>query len=262
MKASEVISKLCEYGKDFQYTQTCDTVKCGTLDKDVKKVAVAMFPTMDLVKDVLEWGAELLIVHEPTYYNHWEITPESEVLAKKREFLENSGLTIFRFHDHPHRNYPDLIAAGEVKYMNLDGEVVFRGDVFDLTQIKLNTPTTPMDLAKHIEKNLNIQRIKLYGAINEPCTKISACFGAPGDVFDVLSSDETEILLIGECNEWAMPEYVRDAAAMGYKKAMLVLGHIGSERAGMVYTAELLQEQLPELEVKYFECGESHTFTN
>ena len=262
MKANEVIDILCQYGKDFKYTQTCDTVKSGTLDKDVTKVAVAMFPTIDLVKEVIAWGAELLIVHEPTYYNHWEQAPENKVLAEKRAFLESSGLTIFRFHDHPHRNYPDLIAAGEVKYMNLDGEVTFRGDVFDLTEIKLNNPTTPLALAKMIEKNLGIQRIKLYGAINEPCTKISACFGAPGDVFDVLSSDNTEILLIGECNEWGMPEFVRDAASLGYKKAMLVLGHIGSERAGMVYTAELLKERIPDLDIKYFECGESHTFTH
>ena len=40
------------------------------------------------------------------------------------------------------------------------------------------------------------------------------------------------------------------------------MGHVGSERAGMVHTADLLSEMLPEVEVKYFEGGEVFTYTD
>ena len=62
--------------------------------------------------------------------------------------------------------------------------------------------------------------------------------------------------------EWSLGEYARDAAQLGYKKALLILGHEGSERAGMVYTADILREMYPDLEVQYFECGEVYTYTD
>ena len=53
------------------------------------------------------------------------------------------------------------------------------------------------------------------------------------------------------------PEAVlRIMGQLGFTKAMIVMGHIGSEREGMRYLADLLQNRLPEMEVSYFECGE------
>ena len=40
------------------------------------------------------------------------------------------------------------------------------------------------------------------------------------------------------------------------------MGHIGSERDGMVYVADLLKEMLPALDVRYIECGEVYTYTD
>ena len=77
-----------------------------------------------------------------------------------------------------------------------------------------------------------------------------------------LCEKESEIVLAGETCEWAICEYARDAAELGKKKALLVLGHVGSERDGMVRTAELVRERHPEIESKYFECGEVYTYTD
>ena len=87
-------------------------------------------------------------------------------------------------------------------------------------------------------------------------------FGAPGGVLEELQDDACEILLVGETCEWSMGEYARDASQLGYKKALLILGHVGSERAGMVYTADVLKRMHPELEVRYFENGEVYTYTD
>ena len=57
-------------------------------------------------------------------------------------------------------------------------------------------------------------------------------------------------------------EYARDAAQLGHKKALIIMGHIGSERDGMIYTAELVKEMCPDLDVRYIECGEVYTYTD
>ncbi len=261
MKAREIIEKLFTFGSDFNYTETCDTLKCGNPDAEVTKVAVAMFPTVKLIKEAKEWGAELLIVHEPAYYNHMDEHSDESVETKKRELLESTGMTMYRFHDHPHRNYPDLIAEGEFKYMGLDAEIEFTRE-FDLVRAKLNKPTTPVELAKLIEERLGLKHLRICGTRDVPCTNLSAMFGAPGDVMHELSRPETEMLLIGETCEWRLGEYARDASQLGINKSLIIMGHVGSERAGMVHTADLLAALVPDVEVKYFECGEVFTYTD
>ena len=45
-------------------TDNTDTILVTIDNKDVKKVAVTMFPTVNVIKEASEWGADLLIVHE------------------------------------------------------------------------------------------------------------------------------------------------------------------------------------------------------
>lgn len=261
MKAYEIMDRLFAYGANGDYTETCDSCKAGDPNREVSKVAVSMFATVEVVRQAKEWGAQLLVVHEPTYYNHMDVHSDEKIECEKRAFLENSGITIYRFHDHPHNQAPDIIGAGQLKQMNLSGEIEYT-DIFDLVRFHLDPPMTPVELARLMEERLQIKHLRICGTRDLPCTNLSAMFGTPGGVFEELQREETEILLTGEACEWNMAEYARDASQLGHKKALIIMGHIGSERNGMVYTAELLQEQFPELAVKYFECGEVYTYTD
>ena len=46
-------------------------------------------------------------------------------------------------------------------------------------------------------------------------------------------------LIVGEACEYSICEYVRDAAQLGTDKGLLLLGHMGSEKAGMENLAVL-----------------------
>ena len=261
MKAYEIMEDLFSLSGPLFSDRTCDTIKAGDPNAEVTKVAVSMFATVDIVRQVKNWGAELLIVHEPTYYNHWDDHSDDYFEAEKRRLIEASGLTIYRFHDHPHCTDPDIITTGEIQYLGLDCTLE-KTDVFDLTRLHLNTPMTPRQLAKHIENTLGIAHVRIAGAADVPCTSLSLMVGTPGGLEQELLRPETEIILTGEICEWALGEHVRDAAQLGYRKAILVLGHIGSERDGMKYTAQILKERQPQLDVRYFEGGEVYTYSD
>ena len=261
MKAYEVMNLLYGYGADADYSNTCDTLKAGNPDNEVTKVAVSMFATIGVVKAAKEWGAQLLVVHEPTYYNHMDHHSDEKIECEKRAFLENSGLAIYRFHDHPHYNHPDMIAVGEWKYMGFEGETIY-GDLFGHSEFVLKEPMAPVEIAKQIEGKLGIKHVRICGNRNIPVTKMSGMFGTPGNVFEKLKAEETEVVLTGEACEWMLGEYARDAADLGYAKTLMILGHIGSERDGMVYVSEVLADRCPELKVKYFECGEVYSYTD
>ena len=262
MKAYQVMEKLFEYGAGGNYANTCDTLKAGDPNVEVTKVAVSMFATIEVVKQAKKWGAQLLIVHEPTYDDHMDRHTDEKLQCEKRAFLESSGIAIYRFHDHPHYNYPDIIGTGMMNQMALPGQIEYSKEVFDLVRVKLEKPMTAVEFARLMEQRLNIKHLRICGTRDVPCTNISCMFGTPGGVFEELQRPETEILLVGEACEWALGEYARDANDLGHTKALIIMGHIGSERDGMVYTAQLVPEKCPGLEAKYFECGEVYTYTD
>jgi len=263
MKAFEIMNELFAYAEDVDFSKTCDTCKAGNPEREVKKVAVTMIATVDIIRQAKQWGAHLLITHEPTYYSHYDIEVDEKIQNEKRKLVEESGMTVYRYHDHPHRTIPDMVAVGEFECLGLDGT---------LEEAKLMTPVrwhlkdamTPVQLAKIIEDRFHIKHVRICGARDILCRKISGMFGQPDSkrVLEELQNDKCEIIVVGEVCEWMVSEYVRDAAALGHKKAMLVLGHVGSERESMRYTANLLKHMHQELEVKYFESDEVYTYTD
>ena len=261
MKAYEIMEDLFSLSGPLFSERTCDTIKAGDPNAEVTKVAVSMFATVDIVRQAKDWGAELLIVHEPTYYNHWDNHTDDFFEMEKRRLIEASGLTIYRFHDHPHCTDPDIITVGEIQYLGLDCSIEESPDRYP-TRLRLTAPMPPRQLAKHIEDKLGIAHVRIAGAADVPCTSVSLMVGTPGGLEAELLRPGTEIILTGEICEWGLGEHVRDAAQMGYRKAILVLGHIGSERDGMKYTAEVLKERQPQLDVRYFECGEVYTYSD
>lgn len=261
MKAYEIMDDLFSLSQPLWSERTCDTLKAGDPNTEVTKVAVSMFATVDIVRQAKDWGAQLLIVHEPTYYNHWDNHTDDYFEVEKRRLIEASGLTIYRFHDHPHCTDPDIITEGEIRYLDLNCVVEESEDRYP-TRLRLTTPTTPRQLAKHIEDKLGIAHVRIAGAADVPCTSVSLMVGTPGGLEQELLRPGTEIILTGEICEWGLGEHVRDAAQMGYHKAILVMGHIGSERDGMKYTAQILKERQPHLDVRYFESGEVYTYSD
>ena len=234
--------------------KTCDTVKCGDPEKTVKKVGVTMFATVDVVKRAKEFGADMLIVHEPTYYDHMDVLVDDPVINAKKKLIEDSGILIYRYHDNMHYRYgDDLITKGQAKYMGLRGKIE-PTQYFGSSMMVSETPISAKEIVLKAKKELGIPHVRAAGEVDKKFTKIALCFGTPGGVRELLMN-EAEIVITGEASEWKISEYARDASLLGMDKAIIVMGHIGSEAGGMIVFADELAKTYPELEVKYFESG-------
>jgi putative NIF3 family GTP cyclohydrolase 1 type 2 len=99
--------KVREYlsGLDGGWVKTDDTVdtfKAGGPDNPVSGIAVGWMSYTWALQKALDLGCNMFITHEPTYYNHRDNDERIfrfEEVARKREFIEKSGLTILRCHD-------------------------------------------------------------------------------------------------------------------------------------------------------------------
>ncbi|MBO5375170.1 MAG: Nif3-like dinuclear metal center hexameric protein, partial [Clostridia bacterium] len=223
-------------------------------------VGVCMMPTVDVLKEAHAWGTDLLIVHEPMFYDHMEDYEENDVVRAKIELAKGTGMTIFRYHDYLHFREDDIITNSLVDKLELEYTMEPSGSLV-CRIVTLKEPITATELAKHIENKLGIERVRISGERNKKSTKIATCLGSIGNIKGYIARDDVEIVINGELCEWADAEFARDASALGMNKSLIVLGHVCSERDGMHQLALDLKEKYPALEIRYFESGDAYTYT-
>jgi creatinine amidohydrolase/Fe(II)-dependent formamide hydrolase-like protein len=59
------------------------------------------------------------------------------------------------------------------------------------------------------------------------------------------------VLLVGETREWETVEYAADAVSEGKRKALIVIGHVPSEQAGMEECARWLRMFVKDVPIEF-----------
>ena len=251
-RAREVVAAIQEHVGVPWATETVDTFKAGNPDARVTGIAVTMMATMDVLQRAAAKGLNFVITHEPTFYAHLDTPegmPESDpVWAEKRAFIAQHGLIVWRFHDHWHRRDPDGIDAGVVRALGWDG---YRKA--DSPSLFVVPETTLKKLAAEVAQKLDSPVVRVVGDPEMKVRNVALRLGAPGAGPEIraLESDEIEVLLVGETREWETVAYVADAATLRKKKALIVIGHIPSEQAGMDECARWLRGFVKNVPVEF-----------
>ena len=254
LTAREVVQRIQEHvGVPWQ-KETVDTFKAGDPDTKVTGIAVTMMATFDVLQRAAASGANLIITHEPTFYNHLDQfteIPQKEndpVLAEKLAFIKEHHLVVWRFHDHWHRRAPDGIEAGMTHAL---GWEAFQDKQ---NQYLFAIPETTLDnLAANLKTRLELHTMRVVGDPKMKVTRVALSPGAAGMQREIgaLENPDIQLLITGESREWETVEYAADAASEKKNKALIVLGHIPSEQAGMEECTRWLKTFVSEIPVKF-----------
>ncbi len=234
--------------------QTVDNLIAGTREQPVNGIASVMMATLDVLRRAAANGLTLIITHEPTYFSHQDrIEPiqQDALYLLKRDFIQQHTLAVFHFHDHWHGRRPDGIATGMIRALGWEKNR-------DSQQPNLFTfGETPLArFAGQIESALNIRTMRVIGDPELPVRRVLASWGNVSLFPGIPYLAQADVLVVGETHEWELVEYVQDAIASGQKKALIVLGHLVSEQAGMQYCAEWLKGFIPEVPVEFVQSAE------
>ena len=237
--------------------ETVDTFKSGNPDDVVTGVAVCMFANMETLRKAVENNCNLIIAHEPTFYNHLDKTEflkDNPVYQKKMDYINEHKLIIFRFHDHWHYTVPDGICVGMVDKLGWKANQVDQSMLF----FKFGEQTVG-EFAQTLQEKLQGSQLRVVGNPSMRFTNVALAVGAPGSKthINLLSGEFTELLVAGEASEWETYEYVLDASMLGLKKAAIFTGHIASEEAGMEYCATWMKTFITDIPIIYLENGPS-----
>ncbi len=260
MTVREVIDLILKSIPGAPFNQTVDTIKAGDPGQLVKGIVTTMFATDAVIEKTAREGANFIIAHEPTFYNHLDETAWLEhdpVYGFKKELLQKNDIAVWRFHDYWHSHQPDGIRYGVMQSLGWEKKIDPHGSAI------IELPATSLqEIITLLKKRLGIQMVKVIGDTNRLCSRIAILPGMAGGRMQIqmLQKEKPDLLICGELNEWETSEYIRDAQYQGIKTALVVTGHSLSEEPGMQWLVEWLQPQVPGIRVTHIPSGDPFTY--
>jgi len=252
---ADVVDQIKKHVTCDWLSETVDVYKAGDPQTPLKGIAVCMFADMPTLEKAVAQGCNFIITHEPIFYSHLDGTENLQndpVFRQKMDYIEKNKLVVFRFHDHIHMTQPDGIYAGMIEQLELSPYSVDGS----LTMYQLPKQSIK-EYAKTLKKQLGLETVRVIGDPNMEFTKMGLAVGAPGGArhIQMLESDDVEVMVAGEASEWETYSYVNDASYQGKKKAVIFVGHVKSEEAGMKYCAKWLQGFISGVPIHFIEDG-------
>ena len=287
MKIREVIDIILSYHPFIMDYHGCDDYKCGDPEQECTGIVTAIAPTVNVIREAARLGANLIVVHEPTYYTSedgpgWFEDFPNSVYEEKAQLLKDHGIVVWRDHDHLHFHNPDGIFTGVLKYTGWEKYAhavrpPYGG--FGHFVIDLPEPMTVEALAHHLMTSIGqMNGCRYIGKADDLVKKIaivghlypmSGPFtpkrkdGQPKEYSVQIIGDMEEgidVILPGETIDWTVLSYVRDAVELGRTKAMISLGHFNWETLGMKYAKDWLSELVPGVTVTYVDAGDMFNY--
>jgi putative NIF3 family GTP cyclohydrolase 1 type 2 len=241
-------------------SSTVDTIKAGSPDTVVTGIVTTMFATIDVIRKAIDLGANFIIAHEPTFYNHTDDISwlqNDEVYQYKANLLKQHNIAVWRNHDYIHSLKPDGVTTGVLT--QLEWQQYAGKDVQNI----LTLPAASLkDIIAHTKEKLHIEKVRYIGDPDQLCTRVLLIPGAAGGRTQIqaIGQVKPDVMICGEISEWETAEYVRDARAKGDNLSLVILGHIASEEPGSAFMLNWLKEKVPGIKSIHVPCGNSLSF--
>lgn len=258
--AAEVFTRIQRSYRPSSPPDTVDTLKAGDPTVKVTGIATTFLDTMDVLREAARRGDNVIISHEPTFYNHKDDTSkfrDDPVYKDKLAFINEHHLVVYRMHDEIHDAQTDHILDG--LYESLGWAHYPHPETSEGQSIVTVPKTTLLALSEFLKTKLKISTLRVEGDPDLIITHAAVLPGAAGleEHMKALQQPGVDVLIAGEASEWEVVEYVRDAVAQGRRKGLILLGHEVSEEPGMEKCAEDLRILFPGVRVEHLSSGQA-----
>ncbi len=255
LTAREVVARIHKNVGAPWRTPTADEFKIGDPDVPIAGITTTFMSTLDLLQRSVAAGNNFVITHEPTFWSAADVVSDlrdDPLYDYKLNFIEKNKMVIWRFHDHWHAHRPDGIFTGWNKAMGWENYAITGDNPFSH---EYAIPETSLeDLSRDMQTKLNLRSLRIVGDPKLRVTRVGHAGHYIQQCMQVLP--KVDALVVFECREWEGAEYIRDAIALGQKKALIQMPHEGGEEAGMDECARWLGTFVPEVPIRFIPSGD------
>ena len=188
--------------------ETVDTLKSGHKEMEVKGIVTSAFATVEVIKKTIEIGANFIIAHEPTFYNHLDDTAwlkNDSVFEYKNGLLQKNSIAVWRNHDYIHRLSPDPVTSSFLEKLN------WKQYTTKAIPSLATLPSMHLEqVIAYLKEKIGIQQVRYIGDLQQDCSKLLFMLGAVGSKahFTGLRQIKPDVLICGEISEWETAEYI------------------------------------------------------
>ena len=269
MKVLETIDLILnKLGGGRHIFPTCDNLACGDPEMEVTGIVTTFMVTVEVIHKTIACGANLIITHEPTWFNgddHTDWCQNDSVYLAKRNMLEENHIAVWRFHDHMHSGTAvDYIYSGIIQ--ELGWRAYLRDDeqqpwVYEIPE------TTLKEFSLWLKKKFEMEYLRTVGNPNCRIQRVGILVGG-GSLglgrevmpMEVMERNHLNLLICGDITEWTVVQYIRDAAQLGMDRSMIQMGHERTEEPGMKYLPYLLKRHIGNIPVTFIDSKEPYTY--
>lgn len=242
-----------------------DVFTAGDQDTVVTGILTSYTPSIEVLKQSVDRGKNLLIAQQPPYYLETEEYLKNDpAFLFKKEYIDKNKLVLWRFYDNWNARGADGQLLGLAKALGWDKYHIYDDMAGEHRYSSRNKyfklpGSTLKDKIIEIKKKLNIQGIRVIG---NPATKIKKAALSHGmfrlsELQEILKYPGVDLVVIAEAIEWESCEYFRDFLTWkGHNKAMILIGREASEDPGYGEVASWLKTFIPEVPIEWISAKE------
>lgn len=250
MKTGDIIKKLAqEYPLSMAMSWDNPGLQVGRMDREVKKVLIALDATEDVIAQCVEQEVQLLVTHHPLLMSGVRKINEDDMYGRKILTMIENGIAHYAMHT----NY-DVIRMTELAKNAMqmtDTEVLeVTGTYEDGCTYGIgctgNLPEkmTASECCAYVKKAFGLDSVRLFGDPQKEVQRAALSPGSGKSMIGCALKAGAELLITGDIGH----HDGLDAVDQG----MLVMdaGHYGIEQVFIAQMKEYLQEQFPEVQVE------------
>lgn len=229
-------------------------LQVGTMDRSVKKIAVALDATNEVIKDCIDWKADLLVTHHPLLMSGIRQVNSTSMYGRKILALAEHGIAHYAMHT----NY-DVAEMGrlaeralklekceplETTGVSEDGAAYGIGRIGDLPK-----KMTARECCDFVKKAFGLPDVRLFGAEGTVVKHVAVCPGSGKSMIKDALAGKAHLLVTGDIGH----HDGLDAVDQGL--VIIDAGHYGVEQMFIPQVAALLEKKFPDLKIKAIKTG-------
>lgn len=255
MKAKAILDYFLTAGdKWVDRRSTVDRIVVGDPNREVSRCLVTWMSGFPACREAAKRGVDLLITHEPTFWDPHDREPEKNpTAAKKLAFIQDAGFAVMRIHDVWDRMPEVGVPSAWGRFLELGDKPARTGN--QGYQHLYEIEPTPLDtLAKRIaEKTATIGEaaVQVVGDGQRPVSRIGVGAGCACDI-------PTSMALAADCTIVADDgatywQHIQMAA--DHDHPIIRVNHGTSEEPGMVTLCDYINANLEGVAAEHLPHG-------